>query len=53
VDIEHARIGRRVREVRIWRRMNLSATAGLAGMSPAYLSMIERGQHTQCDVHTR
>jgi transcriptional regulator with XRE-family HTH domain len=44
VDIEHAHIGRRVREVRNWRQMKLSATAGLAGMSPAYLSMIERGQ---------
>lgn len=44
MDIEHAHIGRRVREVRHWRGMNLSAAAGLAGMSPAYLSMIERGQ---------
>lgn len=44
MDIDHAHIGRRVREIRNWRRMNLSATAGLAGMSPAYLSMIERGE---------
>jgi transcriptional regulator with XRE-family HTH domain len=44
VDIEHAQIGSRVREIRAWRGMNLSATAGLAGMSVSYLSMIERGQ---------
>ncbi|OLF12591.1 helix-turn-helix domain-containing protein [Actinophytocola xanthii] len=36
-------IGRRVRAVRLWRRMSLTATAGLAGFSPSYLSMIERG----------
>jgi transcriptional regulator with XRE-family HTH domain len=44
VDIEHAHIGRHVREVRHWRGMNLSATAGLAGMSVSYLSMIECGE---------
>jgi transcriptional regulator with XRE-family HTH domain len=44
VDIEHAQIGRRVREVRNWRGLTLSAAAGLAGMSVSYLSMIERGQ---------
>lgn len=44
MDIEDARIGRRVREVRHWRGMNLTATAGLAGISPGYLSLIERGQ---------
>jgi transcriptional regulator with XRE-family HTH domain len=43
MDAEHAQIGRRVREVRHWRRMSLSATAGLAGLSVSYLSMIERG----------
>ncbi|HVK24515.1 MAG TPA: helix-turn-helix transcriptional regulator [Actinokineospora sp.] len=41
--IEEAQIGRRVREVRLWRGKSLTALAGLAGMSPAYLSMIERG----------
>lgn len=44
MDIEDAHIGRRVREVRHWRRMSLTATAGLAGISAPYLSMIERGQ---------
>jgi transcriptional regulator with XRE-family HTH domain len=43
VDIEHAHLGRRIREVRNWRGMSLSATAGLAGLSVSYLSMIERG----------
>lgn len=42
--VEHAHIGRRVREIRTWRDMSLSATAGLAGLSVSYLSMIERGQ---------
>jgi transcriptional regulator with XRE-family HTH domain len=37
------RIGRRIRSVRLWRRMTLTATAGLAGFSPSHLSMIERG----------
>ncbi|HEX6354397.1 helix-turn-helix domain-containing protein [Actinophytocola sp.] len=44
MDVEHAQIGPRVREIRNWRGMNLSATAGLAGLSVSYLSMIERGQ---------
>jgi transcriptional regulator with XRE-family HTH domain len=43
VDIEDAHIGRRVREVRTWRQMSLTATAGLAGISTGYLSLIERG----------
>nr|WP_133848647.1 helix-turn-helix transcriptional regulator [Labedaea rhizosphaerae] len=42
--MDDAHVGRRVREVRHWRQMNLTATAGLAGLSPSYLSMIERGQ---------
>lgn len=37
-------IGTRIREIRTWRRKSLSAVAGLAGISPSYLSMIERGQ---------
>jgi transcriptional regulator with XRE-family HTH domain len=44
MDIEHAQIGRRVREVRKWRGLEQAAVAGLAKMSPSYLSMIERGQ---------
>jgi transcriptional regulator with XRE-family HTH domain len=43
MDIDAAQIGRRAREVRAWRGMSLTATAGLAGMSSGYLSMIERG----------
>jgi len=43
MDIEDAHIGRRLREVRSWRRLSLSAVAGLAGITPAYLSMLERG----------
>lgn len=37
-------IGRRVREVRSWRRMSLRVTAELAGMSEGHLSRIERGE---------
>ena len=44
MDIEDQHIGRRVREVRHWRGMSLTATAGLAGISAPYLSLIERGQ---------
>lgn len=37
-------IGRRVREIRTWRRMTLRVTAELAGMSESNLSRIERGE---------
>jgi transcriptional regulator with XRE-family HTH domain len=44
VDIDDDQhIGRRIREIRSWRRLGLTATAQLAGMSPSYLSLIERG----------
>jgi transcriptional regulator with XRE-family HTH domain len=43
VDTEDGHVGRRVREVRTWRRLSLTATAELAGMSASYLSLIERG----------
>lgn len=36
-------VGRRVREIRAWRKLTLAEVAGLAGISPGYLSMIERG----------
>lgn len=39
-------IGRRVREIRAWRGMTLTATAQLAGIAVSYLSMIERGQRS-------
>lgn len=44
MDIEHAQIGRRAREIRNWRGMTLTAAAGLAGLSTGYLSLIERGE---------
>ena len=43
-------IGRRVREIRIWRQMSLKAVAELAGISEGYLSRIERGER---GVHRR
>jgi transcriptional regulator with XRE-family HTH domain len=43
MDIEDVQIGHRVREIREWREMTVTATAGLAGISKQYLSMIERG----------
>ncbi|TDV51071.1 helix-turn-helix domain-containing protein [Actinophytocola oryzae] len=44
MDIERAHIGRRIRELRKWRRMDQQAVAGLAGISTSYLSRIERGE---------
>lgn len=44
MDIEHAQIGRRIRELRKWRGMDQAAVAGLAGLSTSYLSLIERGK---------
>ncbi|HEX8866584.1 MAG TPA: helix-turn-helix transcriptional regulator [Lentzea sp.] len=41
--VDETHIGRRVREIRSFRRMGLTSTAQLAGISPSYLSMIERG----------
>lgn len=43
MDVDDAHVGRRVREVRNWRGLTLTVTAGLAGVTPGYLSMIERG----------
>lgn len=37
-------IGRRLRELRVWRGLSLRATAELAGLSAGYLSRIERGE---------
>lgn len=39
-------MGRRIREIRTWRDLTQRATAELAGISPAYLSMIESGERT-------
>ena len=37
-------IGQRVREIRAWRGMSLSAVAELAGLTPGHLSNIEHGR---------
>jgi len=39
-------VGERVRALRLWRHMTLAEVAGLVGVSPAYLSMAERGQRS-------
>lgn len=44
MDVSDQHIGRRIREIRSWRQVSLTATAQLAGITPAYLSLIERGQ---------
>jgi transcriptional regulator with XRE-family HTH domain len=44
MDVDDARIGRRIREIRTWRGMSLVACAQLAGIAKSYLSMIERGE---------
>ncbi|HEX7660480.1 MAG TPA: helix-turn-helix transcriptional regulator [Pseudonocardiaceae bacterium] len=43
MHLDDVQIGQRIREIRIWRGMSLSAAAGLAGMSASYLSLLERG----------
>ena len=40
---EDSTIGARLRELRRWRGMTLTEVAGLAGVTPSYLSMAERG----------
>lgn len=37
-------IGRRLREVRVWRGLSLRSVAELSGLSASYLSLIERGR---------
>ncbi|MCP2258853.1 Helix-turn-helix domain-containing protein [Streptoalloteichus tenebrarius] len=44
MDHEAALIGQRVREIRAWRKMSVTVTAELAGITKGYLSLIERGQ---------
>lgn len=39
-----APVGRRLREIRLWRGLSLRAVAELAGFSASYLSLIERGE---------
>lgn len=42
--VQDRSIGRRIREIRVWRGMSLKATAELAGISESYLSRIERNE---------
>jgi transcriptional regulator with XRE-family HTH domain len=42
--MDEVTIGARLRTLRRWRAMTLTELAGLAGLSPAFLSMVERGQ---------
>jgi transcriptional regulator with XRE-family HTH domain len=44
VASEHSEIGRRLRQIRHARGKSLTVISGLAGISPSYLSMIERGE---------
>ena len=43
-DVPPVMIGRRLRELRVWRGLSLRALAELAGLSAPYLSRIERGE---------
>lgn len=43
---EPSPIGRRLREIRLWRGLSLRATAELAGYTASYLSLIERGERS-------
>lgn len=44
MDTSDAGIGRRLREIRVWRGLSLRAVAELAGLSAGCLSRIERGE---------
>lgn len=44
MDEDNRTIGRRLREVRVWRRKSLRAVAELAGITEGYLSRLERGE---------
>jgi transcriptional regulator with XRE-family HTH domain len=43
---DEATIGERLHAIRLWRGMTLAEVGGLAGLSAAYLSMVERGLRT-------
>jgi transcriptional regulator with XRE-family HTH domain len=43
---DDATIGERLHALRLWRGMTLAEVGGLAGLSGAYLSMVERGLRT-------
>ena len=42
-DVSSNEVGRRLREIRVWRGLSLEAAAGLAGISYGYLGKLERG----------
>ncbi len=44
IGSSESHIGRRLREVRYWRRKSLRVVAGLAGISESHLSRLETGQ---------
>jgi transcriptional regulator with XRE-family HTH domain len=43
MNVDDMHIGRRVRQIRYWRDLSQPVVAGLAGISPSYLSLIELG----------
>jgi transcriptional regulator with XRE-family HTH domain len=43
-DTADAGIGRRLRQIRLWRGLSLRVAADLAGLSASHLSRIERGE---------
>ncbi|WP_043842004.1 helix-turn-helix domain-containing protein [Amycolatopsis taiwanensis] len=45
--------GRRIREIRLWRKLSLRQTAELSGISFGYLSKIERGERSLESRKTR
>jgi transcriptional regulator with XRE-family HTH domain len=44
VDEPPNKVGRRLREIRVWRGHSMEVTAGLAGISFGYLGKLERGE---------
>jgi transcriptional regulator with XRE-family HTH domain len=49
---EMAAFGRRLREVRIWRGLNLREAAGLAGRSFSFWGQVERGERAVTNFRT-
>ncbi|MBF6189195.1 helix-turn-helix transcriptional regulator [Nocardia farcinica] len=51
-EIPPNEVGRRVREIRLWRGLSLTAAAGLAGISYGYLGRLERGEQALTNRRT-
>ncbi|MBU3064080.1 helix-turn-helix transcriptional regulator [Nocardia sp. NEAU-G5] len=51
-EIPPNEVGRRLREIRVWRGLSLETAAGLAGISYGYLGRLERGEQALTNRRT-